>query len=128
MPLRFAPRHLPDDLITTDIPVDELDDAGAVGGIALGMGDLYDGDALLLIELPEKIHDLIALSGVQVAGRLIRQQQSWFVDDGPGHTDELLLAAGKLIGKEILLGDDGESIENICYDAFAILAPDATVQ
>src|SRR6267154_765899 len=62
-------------LLFADHPaVFELDDAVAVGGVALGVGDLKDGGAAF-VEALEKLHYFFALSGVQVAGGLVGKNE-----------------------------------------------------
>src|SRR5580698_1901059 len=50
----------------------QLEGAGAVSRIGLGMGHLNNGRALL-IEFAKQFHDFLGLGGMQVAGRLIGQ-------------------------------------------------------
>jgi hypothetical protein len=56
------------------------------------MRDLHDRGAFA-VELLEELHDFLALVGVQVAGRLVREDQLRIGDDGARDADELLLAA-----------------------------------
>src|SRR2546423_9010458 len=72
--------------------VNQLDDAATVGGVLFGVRDLNDGRALLVQTL-EEFHDLAPLRGVQIAGRLIREDELRVRDDGAGAGDELLLYA-----------------------------------
>ena len=61
------------------------------------VGDHDDGDALV-VEFLEHAHDFDARLAVEVAGRLVGQQQRRLVDQRAGDGDALLLAAGKLVG------------------------------
>ncbi len=45
----------------------------------------------------QQIHDGATGFGVELAGRLVRDEQLGVVGQGPGHRDPLLLAAGELI-------------------------------
>src|SRR5438445_2723712 len=81
--------------------VAQSDDPMTVGGVGLGMSDLDDRRSLT-IELPEQLHDLASLVGMQVAGRFVGENQGRFSHDGPRHRHELLLTARQLAGKQIL--------------------------
>ena len=61
------------------------------------MRDEDDRQAVVAIEPLEDVHDLDARSRVEIAGRLVRQQQLRIVDERAGDCDPLLLAAGQLI-------------------------------
>ena len=76
------------------------------------MGDLDDGRALS-VEFLEKLHDLLRLAGVEVAGRFVGQDELWLGDDRARDRDELLLAAGELARVEIFFSDDRETIKGI---------------
>ena len=58
---------------------------------------------------------------MQIAGGLIGEKQRGRVDDGARDADELLLAAGELIGKQILLGHDLKAVEYVGDHAGALL-------
>src|SRR5215467_3651348 len=91
-----------DGVFADDPAVFELDDSVAVGGVSLGVCNLDDGGAAFVEPLKE-LHDLFALSGVQVASGFVRENELRRHDDGAGDAYKLLLAAGELIGEEILL-------------------------
>ena len=65
------------------------------------------------VEFLKKLHDFLGLAGMEVAGRLVGQDQFRLGDDRAGDADELLLAAGELARIEILFPDDGETIERV---------------
>ena len=65
------------------------------GGDLGVVGDEDDRPAGV-VELVEQRHDLGAGMAVEVAGRLVGQDQRGFGDDRPGDGDALLLAAGQL--------------------------------
>ena len=100
--------------------VGQLNDAIAAGGVFFGMGDLDDGGAGF-IEFLEELHDLVALDGMEIAGGLIGEDELGILDDGAGYADELLLAAGELIGEKIFFADDVEAIESVADEAGALL-------
>ena len=81
-----------------DPPVPDINPLPGVAGDVRLVSDHDQGDLFLLIELREDVHDLRARLGVQVSGRLVRQDQGGIVQQRPGDGDPLLLAAGKLVG------------------------------
>src|SRR6267142_3822904 len=78
----------------------ELDDAVAVGGVALGVGDLKDGGAAF-VEALEELHDFFALRGVQVPSGLVGKNELGILNYGARYSNELLLSAGKLVREQI---------------------------
>ena len=54
----------------------------------------HDDRGPLLIEVSQDAHDLLPVSGIQVARRLIGQQHVRLGDNGARNGDALLLAAG----------------------------------
>ena len=60
------------------------------------MGHLNDRHTLLIIQTKENLHDLLPLIRVEIAGRLVGQDQGRSGDQGAGHADQLLLAPGAL--------------------------------
>ena len=55
--------------------------------------------SLVLIQVVENAHDLVAHLAVEVPGRLVREQDARAADDGAGDRDALLLAAESWVGK-----------------------------
>ena len=71
----------------------ESDDSLRMLGDVLLVGD--DDDCLPFpVEPLEDGHDLLARSGIQVAGRLITEDDRRIVDESPRDSDTLLLAPG----------------------------------
>ena len=68
---------------------------GALGGQRV-VGDHDDRLLEFAVELFEQLEDLAAGGAVEIAGRLVGDQQVGVGDDGPGDGDALLLAAGEL--------------------------------
>ncbi len=69
------------------------------GGALGGQGVVRDHDDRLLklaVELFQQVEDLAAGGAVEIAGRLVGDQQVGVGDDRPGDGDALLLAAGEL--------------------------------
>ena len=58
--------------------------------------DHDDGLAVLAVERLQQVEDLVAGLAVEVAGRLVAEQQRRVGDDGARDADALLLAAGEL--------------------------------
>ena len=58
---------------------------------------------------------------MEISSRLVCQQQQRLVDHGPRDSHELLLSSGELVGKQILFGDDLETVESIRHHALALL-------
>src|SRR5260370_40818567 len=90
-----------------------------IHGIAIGVGDLNDCRAGF-VEALKALHELVALSGVKVAGRLVGEDELGILDDRARDAHKLLLAAGKLVGEEILLADYVEAVEDIANQADAL--------
>src|SRR3954469_3459395 len=61
----------------------------------------------------EQPHDADAGRRVEVAGRLVRQQDRGPVDEGPGDRDPLLLAAGELVREAALLAGEADEVEHL---------------
>ena len=69
------------------------------------------GDALLAIELADDLHDLVRGPRVEIAGRLVGQQQLGGVDQRARDRDALLLAAGELARRSCARGRPGRAAE-----------------
>src|SRR5688572_22553096 len=69
------------------------------------MGDHDDGRAGP-VDPVQQTHDFDRRVGVEVSGGLVGQQDQRAVDEGPGHGDSLLLAAGQLVGVAVLLAPE----------------------
>ena len=76
--------------------------AGVTIDQELVVGGDDDGGAEA-VHLGKQLHEALGLVVVEIAGRLIGQQQGGAVDDGAGDGDTLLLAAGKLGGPGVAL-------------------------
>src|SRR5260370_33216761 len=98
----------------------ELDDAVAEGGVALGMRDLNDGGAAF-VQAPEELHDFFALRRVKITGGFVSQNELGILNHRAGDANELLLAAGKLIGEKVFLADNVEAVEDVADQADALL-------
>src|SRR5690606_2712781 len=105
-----------------DPAVQQMDRAVAVRGVRLGVRDLDDRRAFLLVQALEQLHDLLALRGVQVARRLGGEDDLRLGDDGPRHRHELLLTTRELVRVQVLLGHDLEAVEDVRHHRLPLLA------
>src|SRR5438067_3100527 len=101
-----------------DESVAQLDDPIPVGRIHIRVRDLNDRGALAIQRL-EHLHDLLPLIGVQVARRLVGQDQFSIRDHRARNADELLLPARKLARIKILFPDDVKAVERVAHDRIA---------
>ena len=81
-----------------DLAVGEDDDAVGVGGDLRVVGDDDDGLAELVDRRPQQVEDAVARLRVEVAGRLVGEDDGGPGDQRAGDRDPLLLAAGELGG------------------------------
>ena len=79
-----------------DETVLDLEDAVAWPDETPVVGDDDQRAAALLLLLAEQVEDLVAPFAVEVAGRLVGQQDDGILDQGPRDRHPLLLAAGEL--------------------------------
>ena len=98
-------------LVGDDLAVAHGDDAVGVGGDVGLVGDDDDGDALLAVERHQRLHDLVRGAGVEIAGRLVGEQQARSVDQGPRDGDALLLAAGELRRRVVFAFAEAEQLQ-----------------
>src|SRR3954466_2992446 len=90
------------------------------------MRDLHDGGALA-VEALEELHDFFALRRMQIAGRLVREDELRIRNDGERDADELLLPARKLARIKVLLPDDVEAVERVRDDRHALAFADVAI-
>ena len=76
-----------------------------------------DGDAALVQGL-KHLHDIGAGAAVEIARRLVRQQQGWLVDNRSCDGHALLFAAGKLVRMMIGAARQADQFERL-YGPFA---------
>ena len=79
-----------------DAAVGEADDAVAALGERAVMGDEQERGAGALLQREQKVHDFGAGGLVEIAGRLVGEDEGGLWRERPGHGDALLLAAGEL--------------------------------
>src|SRR5690242_15684327 len=73
------------------------EDAVCIGGSPRVMRDQHDGLPEPIARVPEQVQDLSAGGVVEVAGRLVRQDDRRFGGQCPGQRDALLLPGGELV-------------------------------
>src|SRR5262249_7955122 len=85
-----------------DVPVAEGDAAlGELGDVGL-VRDEHDRDALVAVEADEQVQDVEARLRVEVAGRLVGEQERGAVHERPRDRDALLLPARELAREMVL--------------------------
>src|SRR5207245_745202 len=77
------------------------------------VGHQDDGDPLVCVELPQEAHDLLAGPGVEVARRLVRQNQARAIDEGAGDGHPLLLPPGDLVGQRRRIRTQAYELEHV---------------
>ena len=97
----------PRPISSQDRAVAEDEDPVGVGGGLGVVGDEDDRLAALGARAPEHVQDLGAGRVVQVAGRLVGEQEGRPVDERAGERHPLLLAGGQLVGTVALLARRG---------------------
>ncbi len=65
------------------------------------MGDEQVGHTDPRLQVLEEVEDLCLNRNVKGRGRLVKDQELWTKDDGPGDAGALLLAAAQLMGVTI---------------------------
>lgn len=81
--------------ITDDPPVVDFDDPVAAGGDMSVVGDDQKRRPAFPVDLPQQRLDGLARFGVEISGRLVGQDETRFIDEGPGDGHPLLLSAGQ---------------------------------
>src|SRR5260370_31748959 len=115
-------------LLFTDHPaVLELNNSMSIHGVALGVRDLNDCRTGV-VEALEELHDFFALRRVKITGGFVSQNELGILNRRAGHADELLLAAGKLIGEKVFLADNVEAVEDVADQADALLVRNVFVR
>ena len=84
--------------LVDDLAVGEEDDAVGVRRGDRVVGDHHDRLAVVVDAAPQQLEHLRAGAGVEVAGRLVGEDDPRPADQRPGHRDPLLLAAAELVG------------------------------
>lgn len=86
MKLYGGPRRKPEHLLTTF-------------GKLWGVGHQYNRGPVTGLQLEQQIRNLLAIGGIQTAGRLICKDQPWLRHKSPGQRHPLLLTTRECFGK-----------------------------
>ena len=103
-------------------PLRELDHAPAH---AVDHGRVVRGDdhgRPRAVDAVQQLHDPDRGLGIEVAGRLVGQQQRRVVDERARHRDALLLAAGELVGEVVQLGRQAGQAQDVRHLGADLLA------
>ena len=76
-----------------DLTVIHLCDAVGIGEDAIVMGDDDDAAAWDTGDAAKEIHDEFSVFGIESCGGFITDDQAWFMHEGSGDGDALLLSA-----------------------------------
>ena len=76
-----------------DTSVLQTNQALGKGGNVVFMGDEYDRNALLLVELLENSHNVAAGLGIEITGRFVRKYKLRIIYQSPANGDALLLSS-----------------------------------
>ena len=109
-----------DDIFCKNSSIKHVHDPAGVAGVALVVRNHYDRRSVT-IELIQQIEDFLAVGGVEVAGRLVRQNQFWTGDDRTGNGDALLLSAGQLLRPVIAAMRNVHSLQNCLHPLLPFL-------
>ena len=112
--------------ITYNLTVEKVDGALGAGGILLGVSHHYDGGAFG-VQLFQQVHDLFTVLGIQITGRLIREDQLRAGHHGTGDGHALLLTAGKLLREVIGTMADGHTLHNLRDLGLALAGADIQI-
>ena len=97
-------------LVAHDAALAELDHAPAHAVDHRGVVRRHDDGRARAVDAVQQLHDPDRRLGVEVARRLVGQQQRRMVDEGARDADALLLAAGELVGEVVQLrGQAGQA-------------------
>lgn len=79
-----------------------------------------DKSGSFLVQLPEQLHDLVALFRVKVAGRFISQDEFGLKNERPGDAYQLLLPATKLVWEKIFFSNNIKTVQHIGNQGFPL--------
>ena len=92
------------------------------------MGDDEQGHLVLVVEAKQKVVDLVGGAGVEVAGRLVGEQQVRAHDEGAGDRHALLLTAGELAGAMVQAVRQTDRLEHVAGPLARLLVGDSADQ
>ena len=109
-----------------DASVEEVDAAIGVPRVAWVVGDHADRRAGL-VELAEELHDRFAALRIEVAGRLVGEQDDRLAGDRARHGDALLLTAGQLARQVFRAVRHAHALEGVGHTLAAFGRPHPAV-
>ena len=90
-----------------------------IRSICFGVRNLNDRCAFVVQSL-EHVHDLLTLARMKISRRLVGEDYPGLCNYCARDAHELLLSAGELAGKEVLLAHDLKSVEGVADDRLPI--------
>src|SRR5690606_24970255 len=92
-------------------PTSEQNRPVSVGGCLSVVRDHEDGPSLLLAQLSQQVEDLVAGRQVEVAGRLVGEDQHRFHGQGPGDRYPLHLASRQRVWSMVTPMGESQAVE-----------------
>ena len=92
------------------------------------MRDQDEGHPARLMQVEKEVDDLVAVHAVEIAGRLISEDQVWPVDDAPRDGDALAFAAGQLVRQMRRACGEADGLKRGFGAALALIAVDASAK
>src|SRR5437870_8740828 len=84
------------EVVRDDSPILQRDDSIGPRSQFRIVRDEHHRAAVVAIEADKQLDDLATGGGIEIAGRLVRQQDRWPIGEGSGKRHPLLFTAGKL--------------------------------
>ena len=100
-------------------PFKEIDRIGEVGNILI-MGRHNEGLPGVAAQLQQQFQNYFAGTFIQVARRLVRQEQDRVMDEGAGDSDALLLAPTEPVGERVEAISQADPIQQVFGAAVAL--------
>ena len=79
------------------------------------------------MQFAQQVHHRFAIRGVQVSGRLIREQNGWIAAQGASHRDALLLTAGELRRIVLHAMRHADALQRLMHALLALRAGHAAI-
>src|SRR5205085_3084971 len=114
------------DLFFDDAPVEEMNRAVGVARITRVVCDHADGRAALM-QFAQQVHYRLAVFGVEVSGRLVREQDQRLTGHSASDGDALLLTARQLTRQMLRAMRHADALKRIGYALLAFGARQAAI-
>ena len=105
--------------ILHDLTIEEVDDAVGKTRVALRVGH-HDNGGAFFVEVGEQVHHLAAIFRVEVARRLVGEDELGVGDHGAGDGHPLLLTARELLREVVFAVLDGHARHDVVDTLFAL--------